>query len=175
VIINHSSHLDFPVLAKHFPLKLKVKLAMGAAADYFFKNENLKDKLISKLFYYLFAAFPLSRQKDNESGSSIKQSFEFIGEILSKGWSIGLSPEGTRSKDGKLGRFRTGIGLIVKETGLPVIPVKLEGLHDILPPHSKFPKKIGTVTIKFGKPVYFSHDKGAVEITNELEDIMRRM
>lgn len=175
VIINHSSHLDFPVLAKHFPLRLKLKLAMGAAADYFFKNDTLKSKLVSKLFYYCFAAFPLSRQKENESNTSIRQSFDFIGEIFSRGWSIGLSPEGTRSKDGKLGKFKNGIGMIIKESHLPVIPVKLEGLNEILPPSAKFPRKRENVKVTFGAPVYFDEEKNAVEITSELEDIMRKM
>ena len=175
IIINHSSHLDFPTLAKHLPLRLKTRLATGAAADYFFRSKNFKQIFVSKFFTYLLGSFPLSRIKDGKSSSSIKQSFEFVGEIVDRGWSIGLSPEGTRSKTGKLNSFKNGIGTILKETKLPVIPIKLNGLHDILPPHSKYPLKRGHVEIIFGKPIKYPGNMSTTEITKSLEKTIRGM
>ena len=172
---NHASHLDFPTMARFLPIRHRVRMGMGAAADYFFKTGSLKSEIISRSFSYCLGGFPLSRIKKGRSDSSIKQSFEFIGKIIDRGWSVALSPEGTRSTTGKINKFKPGIGIIVKESRLPVIPVKLKGLHEILPPHSRWPKKRGPVEIIFGKPIYYSSDMSAVEITKHLENTMRKM
>ncbi len=169
ILTNHTSHLDVLVLFKQIPLNKRIKISFGAAADYFFKKSKLKDKLISKFFYYVLGGFPMSRDKDIENRTSIRQSFEFIGEILDRGWSIGLSPEGTRSRSGDPAPYKNGIGLIVKEAQLPVIPFKLKGLYEIMPPHSKFPKKRGPVEVIIGKPIYVPSNLSPLEITQFLE------
>ena len=154
---------------------MKIHLATGAAADYFFKKKKIKDFFVSKFFAYFMGSFPLSRIKEGKSTTSIKQSFEFVGEIVDGGWSIGISPEGTRTTTGRMNRFKNGVGLIIKETGLPVVPVKLKGLFDIMPPGSKFPVRRGDVEIIFGKPIYYPGSMSAVEITDSLEKTIRSM
>ncbi len=172
---NHLSHLDSPTIMKHLPLRIKTNIAAGAAADYFFAGENIKQKLTSKFYSYILGAFPMSRDKDIENRTSIRQSFEFVGEIVDRGWSIALAPEGTRSRTGKMGPFKTGIGVIIKETKLPCIPIKLTGLWDILPPGTNFPKQRGPASIKFGKPMYFSDKLTPIEITQQLEKTIREI
>ncbi len=110
----------------------------------------------------------MSRDKDTNFRTSIKQSLDFVGEIVDRGWSLALSPEGTRSRTGELAPFKNGIGIIVKEACLPVIPVKLKGLYEILPPHKKLPKR-GPVEITVGKPIYVSPNLTPVEITQFLQ------
>ena len=173
---NHTSHLDSPLLLQHLPFRIKNKLKFGAAADHFFKNKTFIDRLIRFVFYYLAASFPMSRVKHGKSITSIKQSLEFTGQVVDKGYSLGLYPEGTRSLDGKLGEFKNGIGIIIKETNLRVIPVKMRGLWEICPAgHGALPKKRGPVEIKFGEPIRFSKDLSPEQITSQLRKIIEAM
>lgn len=174
-IINHTSHLDGITLVKHLPIRFRSRIAAGAAADYFFKSKGVRGRFMGQIFHYLFGAFPVFRDKKSEKRADTRATFEYISEILDRGWSLALAPEGTRARTGKMGPFKNGIGLIVNETEMPVVPVKLEGLFDIMPPHSKFPVKRGPARIKFGKPMHFSALDDPVEITQKLEAVIRSM
>ena len=61
-----------------------------------------------------------------------------------------LFPEGTRSRTGQMSQFRAGVGMLVAETSVPVIPCHLQGTFDAMPPSAKWPRsksiklKIGT-------------------------------
>ncbi len=177
IIFNHASYFDAPVVVKYLPLKIRARLAVAAAADHFFvKKKKLFDhRVITRRLLQLFVpTYPMSRDKDIMNRSSIKQSLEFTGEIISMGYSLLISPEGTRTLTGKMGEFKQGIGLIVKESGLPVLPIKLKGMYEIYPKGAKFPKR-GSVKLIFGKKVKFSFDESVVSITEKLEKLMRDM
>ena len=66
----------------------------------------------------------------------------------------GIFPEGERTKTGKMNPFKLGIGIIASNMKVPIVPIKLEGLFEILPRNCNFPKKRGKVTLKIGKPLY---------------------
>jgi 1-acyl-sn-glycerol-3-phosphate acyltransferase len=158
-------------------MHLRTKIAAAAAADHFFVSKKLFDSqtFMSRFLQLLAPTYPMSRDLDTNRRTSIKQSLEFTGEIIDMGYSLALSPEGTRSLNGKMNPFKPGIGLIVSETGLPVLPVKIGGLYEILPKGALFPKKRGDVTLKFGKVIKFKKSDSAIFITNELERIIRSM
>ncbi|MFH0874850.1 MAG: AMP-binding protein [archaeon] len=177
VVFNHQSHLDGVFILNNLPLKYRTKIAAAAAADHFFVKKHLFDMrtFLSRAMQLLAPAYPMSRDLDKIKRTSIKQSLEFTGEVIDMGYSLILSPEGTRTLTGKMNPFKRGIGLIVKESGLPVLPVKLDGLYEILPKGAFFPKKIGDVSVKFGKIVTFKNTDSEIFITNELEKIIRSM
>lgn len=175
IIFNHTSHLDAYIIAKHLPVKIRSRVATGAAADYFFKDsKKIKDWLLTRFFRYFLGAFPVARE-GKETKSSLKKTFEYIQEAVDHGWNISLSPEGTRTRTGEIGKFKAGIGLIVKETGYKVLPIKLRGLYDIMPPDAKLPVKKGPVEIKFEKLIKFDSLASTTEITNKLEKVIREM
>ncbi len=62
----------------------------------------------------LYNVFPLPRQRDFQA------SFAHAGKALDRGYNVMVFPEGTRSAEGQLARFRPGIGLLVKESFVPV-------------------------------------------------------
>src|ERR1035441_10677966 len=82
--------------------------------------------LTGPLYYLLipalFNVFPLPRIKD------FQRSFAHAGEALDRGFHVLVFPEGTRSPRGELARFRPGIGLLVKQSGVAVLPVAIRGL-----------------------------------------------
>ena len=53
-------------------------------------------------------------------------------EVLAKGWALGIAPEGTRSKDGKLQEGKPGTIMLALKTGAPIVPVALTGTEDAL-------------------------------------------
>ncbi len=76
-------------------------------------------------------------------------------EILPKGTMINF-PEGTRSRTGKLGNGRPGVGKLIYDARPTVIPVRIYGIDKVLPIGSYFPRILKKITVIFGKPIDFS-------------------
>ena len=71
--------------------------------------------------------------------SSRVKSMESIRKAESKlknGMSVVIFPEGTRTPDGKMGRFKRGAFLISQELGLPILPVTIDGNYDVMSRHA---------------------------------------
>ena len=66
-----------------------------------------------------------------------------------------LFPEGTRSRDGTIGRGRPGAGLVILETRPTVVPVTIEGMDRVLPVGKRFPRIGQRISIYFGRPVAY--------------------
>jgi long-chain acyl-CoA synthetase len=83
-----------------------------------------------------------------------------MGRLADHGVNILIFPEGERSKDGELHRFQLGLGIMVRELGIPVMPVKISGTERVLPPGASWPKR-GKVTVTFGAPLRFRYEEPA--------------
>ena len=70
---------------------------------------------------------------DQTSPSTIKETMEDARHILQGGLSVTVFPEGTRTKTGKMGRFRKGGFLLADHLQLPVVPITLDGPFEVLP------------------------------------------
>jgi 1-acyl-sn-glycerol-3-phosphate acyltransferase len=92
--------------------------------------------------------------------------------MLSAGWSVLIFPEGTRSRSGEMAPFKPGIGLVATRTGRPVIPVRITGLHDVLAPGRRLPRR-GRVVVHFGEPLRARSGEGARDFTARLEAAVR--
>ncbi|MEO0102769.1 MAG: lysophospholipid acyltransferase family protein [candidate division WOR-3 bacterium] len=114
IAANHTSNFDPPLLV----IAAKREL-------YFLAKEELFN--VSRFFSWLiksFNALPLSR------GRFSKGLLVEIKNLTEKGKAVLLFPEGTRSRDGKLGRFKPGVGFIAKFTNVPVVPCLVKGIND---------------------------------------------
>jgi len=82
-------------------------------------------------------------------------------EVLSGGGALGIYPEGTRSPDGRLYKFRTGVARLAMRSGAPVVPVGLVGTREVQPPgtHRWHRAPVG---VHFGAPLCFG-DRAAEE------------
>jgi 1-acyl-sn-glycerol-3-phosphate acyltransferase len=80
-------------------------------------------------------------------------------EILGRGEAFGIYPEGTRSRDGRLYRGRTGVGHLALISGAPVVPVGLIGTEHIQPVGTNVPR-LADVTVRFGEPLSFRAPAG---------------
>ena len=113
-VANHASHLDTPLILLSLPDEWRRRTAVAAAADYFF--DTWWRAVGSAL---LFNTFPIDRRGGAMSTTP--------GEVLADGWSLVIFPEGTRSKDGWMGKFRMGAAFLAREHGVPVVPVAHRG------------------------------------------------
>jgi long-chain acyl-CoA synthetase len=153
---NHQSHFDTPVILDALPPRWRYRVAPAMAKEFFkahFYPEQFSRKayLQNSANYYLaslfFNAFPLPQR---ESGT--RQTLRYIGELISRGYSILIYPEGRRTQEGEIGRFLPGAAMIAARLEVPVVPVRLEGLDRILHQSWKFPKR-GPARVTFGAPM----------------------
>ncbi|MCK9641670.1 MAG: AMP-binding protein [Prolixibacteraceae bacterium] len=163
-IFNHVDSFDAPVVYQSLPKAIRDNLAVAGADDMLVRHMVLT--LVSRLFY---AAFNLNRQ-DN-----ILPSLEYTVSLLDKGWNIAIAPEGHVSKDGKLQKFKSGIGLLAVETGLPVVIVKTSGLAGTLPLDKKWPQHFSHVTVKIGQPIQFSQNTSYEKAAKQLHKLMAKL
>ena len=175
LIANHISHLDAVVLTLALPWHVRKRIAVAAAAE--FSEEwdsskaSLKDKLVRKSATVLAVLglniFPFQRY------AGIKKSLEYTGNLMDKGWSVMIFPEGKLSQDGMVKDFKTGVGLLVKELEVPVVPAKIYGIYEIMDYRFQWPRKHGEVTIRFGNPISFPPSNTYEEIAKRLEHEVR--
>jgi 1-acyl-sn-glycerol-3-phosphate acyltransferase len=67
-----------------------------------------------------------------------------------------LFPEGTRTRDGSVGRGQAGTGLLILATRAKVIPVAIEGMRDVLPIGKSVPRVFKRIAVTYGPPVDYS-------------------
>jgi long-chain acyl-CoA synthetase len=158
---NHQSHFDVPVILAALPGRVRARVAPAMAkeffkAHFFPSGYSWRERLSNSLNYYLaaffFNAFPLPQR---EAGA--RQTLKYMGDLTGSGWSVLIFPEGVRSKSGDIKPFRGGIGMIAAKLGIPVVPVRLDGVDSILGTGASFAQP-GQVRVAFGKPLVLAGD-----------------
>jgi len=150
LVANHSSHLDTPIILSALPLKWRLRTAVGAAADYFYRN-----RLIAAAFSFMFNTVPIQRR------GAARGSTDHLDRLIRQRWNLLLFPEGTRSRDGSVGRLRSGAAVFAAEHHTSIVPIHVEGTHDAMPPGRIWPRRLRglrlspryRVTVHFGTPV----------------------
>ncbi len=156
LVANHASHLDTPSILRALPRRLRARVAVAAAADYFFRT-----RLLGIATPLLLNAFPFSRE------GAVRSSLEHCGDLADAGWTILVYPEGTRSTTGRLQAFRSGAGLLATDLRVPVVPIGVHGTHALLPKGARLPRR-GPVTVRFGPALRPTAGVAPVEAAAEL-------
>jgi 1-acyl-sn-glycerol-3-phosphate acyltransferase len=86
---------------------------------------------------------------DREAPS--KDQLKALTAFVAEGNAVALFPEGTRSRDGAVGPFRSGLELIVRRSGATVVPLGLDGIQRALPRGARFPRP-RKVILRVGEP-----------------------
>jgi 1-acyl-sn-glycerol-3-phosphate acyltransferase len=146
---NHLSFVDSVVI----PLVAPRRVVFLAKSEYF-TGRGIRGAL-SRSFFNALAAVPIKRG----TAGAAQEALDAALEVLRDGRAFGIYPEGTRSRDGRLYRGRTGVAWLALTAGCPVVPVALSGTQDIQPVGSRLPR-IRKITVRFGKPLDFTHLKG---------------
>lgn len=134
---NHLSFMDSLFLGMVTPCPI----AFMAKAEYF-------DKRRTAWIFRATGQIPLRRG----SAAAADQAMSEARTVLADGGAVGIYPEGTRSRDGKLHRGKTGPARLAVATGAPIVPVGLSGTDAIQAPGQLLPRPFRTVTIRFGSP-----------------------
>lgn len=161
---NHQSHLDTPVILSSLPESWRRRVAVAAAADFWFAAGRGKTFLAT----LLFNAFPFSRT------DAIRPTLEHCSRLLDRGWSVLIYPEGTRSETGEMAPFKSGTGMMAVELGVPVVPIHVRGTHEILPRGQSMPKR-GKVRVQIGKPLRFPLKTRYCDATAAVEEAEKQL
>jgi len=150
---NHCSHLDSVAIREVLGSRASSLHVMGAK-DYFFDT-----RLKSWFFTTFLNALPFDREENAaESLTSCKS-------VLENGRAILLFPEGTRSVNGELQSFKSGVGVLAVELDYPVIPIYLRGTFDSLPKGRSLPRP-RRIDVHIGAAMDFKDIKNERGTTN---------
>lgn len=142
LVANHSSHLDAPLILGSLPPHLADRVAVGAAADYFFDA-----RWRAAVTALVFNAFPVERFRSAKLRS-------LAPHLLARGWSLLLFPEGTRSEDGWMSTMRMGAAHLCVSRGVPAVPVALRGTYAAMPRGRNWPVPgRPRVVVRYGSPL----------------------
>jgi 1-acyl-sn-glycerol-3-phosphate acyltransferase len=148
---NHQSFVD----EFFIPIGARRQVFYFAKAEYF-TAPGLRGRAMAAFFRGM-GQVPVERA-DLRSAAAV---IDIGVEVLAEGRALGIFPEGTRSPDGRLYKFRTGVARLALRSGAPVVPVGLVGTRDVQPPDSRrWHRK--PVAVHFGPPLDFA-DLGAQE------------
>jgi 1-acyl-sn-glycerol-3-phosphate acyltransferase len=151
---NHQSHLDIPVLYATLPSRTIRMLA---------KKELFQIPLWGR---GLRAAEFV--EVDRQDHGRAVRSIERAAELLRDGVSIWIAPEGTRSRDGRLGRLKKGGFHLARATGTPIVPVAIRGTIDVLPRGGRAMRTGCRVDVTIGAPIAVAH-REVDELAREVE------
>ncbi len=163
-IFNHSDDFDGPVVYRALPREIRRRLAVAAGDDVLIEH-----RLLAFIIRLCFAGFSFARSEPYLA------SLENVGSMIDRGWNVLIAPEGRIDNSGELGDFKTGIGLLAVNLGVPVVPVKTIGLTGTVPLHSKWPKKHSRVVVRIGEPISFGRNENYEDVTATLHQTVERL
>jgi 1-acyl-sn-glycerol-3-phosphate acyltransferase len=144
---NHESHLDVFFVASVLPEEIAAKLVCFAKREHF-------ESQPWRAFAELARAIPLDREGD------VRGSMRLAGEALRSGRPLLIHPEGTRTTNGQMNRFRGGAAVLAMQHQVPLVPVRIVGAFGIYPPSRKLPRLFDwqhrrrlPIEVRFGKPI----------------------
>jgi long-chain acyl-CoA synthetase len=181
IVSNHiTRRADIGLILAALPPRYRHRLATAMAGE---TLQNMRrpprDWLFARLWAYqlgywlatlLFNVFPLPRL------SGFRESFRFAGESVDRGYSVLVFPEGevNNSEDGRLAPFQSGIGLLAENLGLPIIPMRLDGVWQMKQEGRRL-AHIGEIIVRIGVPVTFPLGTPPDEIARRLESLVRSL
>ena len=182
IVANHVTSFDGPLLEYALPGPIRRRIAVAMSGEMLEEYRHFRDPdrrttkskfyppgpLIYLLLTALFNVFPLPKQRD------FQRSFAHAGKALDHGFHVLLFPEGTRSAEGELARFRPGIGLLGKQSGAPVLPMAIRGLGE-LKTGSRGWFRSGSIEVRVGQPIRFGPLESEAAITARLHDEVEKL
>jgi long-chain acyl-CoA synthetase len=178
VICNHIDDVDVGFVLTALPAQLRHRLATAAggealealrvAPDTRSWLGRMYDRTEWALGVSLMNLFPLPRAE------GFRESFAYMGASVDRGYSILVFPEGRHTRDGKMLPFRPGIGLLAAKLGIPVVPMRIDGLFEVKQAGRRLAPP-GKIRIKIGAPVLYSAPADSAWIAADLQNKVRQL
>ncbi|RED95575.1 lysophospholipid acyltransferase family protein [Marinoscillum furvescens] len=140
-VANHQSYVDIPLLFRAIPHNL-----------HFVAKKELKK--VPFLGWYMMATGMIFIDRSNRNKAI--ESLRRAARLISKGKSVLMFPEGTRSKNGQVSPFKKGPFMLAKDAGVKVVPVGID-----MPDHTYHVGRFGVTHVKvaIGAPVTYEQDE----------------
>ena len=145
-VANHSSHMDTPVILRALPPAWRRRTAVAAAADYFYRPPWL-----AHVVSLAFNTVPVERKGEGSETAS------GLARLIGEGWSLLLFAEGTRSRDGTVGRLHSGAAVLAAEHRVAIVPVYVAGTHAVMPPGRRWMRRARgrqPIAVHVGPPIW---------------------
>jgi 1-acyl-sn-glycerol-3-phosphate acyltransferase len=139
-VANHQSHFDAPICLAALGPRVRRRLVIAAAADYFYSSAAKG----------VAASLALGTVPFVRAGGGSRESLAMLKQLVSSGWSVLIFPSGTRGT-GASG-FKKGFAYIAVDCHVPVVPLYLHGLEKIMPKGTFIPLP-GGVAVGIGPPI----------------------
>jgi long-chain acyl-CoA synthetase len=180
IICNHVTAYDGALVEYALPGRMRRRVAAAMLGEMLEDFRHFRDPdthrfmLFGPAAYWLVTAlynvFPLPRRR------GFQRSFAHAGEAMDRGYNVLVFPEGTRSAAGQLAPFRPGIGLLVKQTHAPVLPVAIVGLGELKATGKRWFRS-GKIEIRVGEVLRFEPTASEAAITGilhaQVADLMK--
>ncbi len=172
VISNHIAYFDPAYILAALPARIRTRLAVAMDGELLETMHNPPqgtpyfERFFLQLQWFLvvtlFNVFPLPRH------SGFRKSFAFAGDLIDRGWSVLVFPEGARTKTGRMNPFQAGIGLLATRLRVPVLPMRLDGIFErsVRGKHWAPP---GSIRVTIGSPVPFDENANPEDLARDLE------
>jgi long-chain acyl-CoA synthetase len=171
IICNHVTAYDGALVEYALPGRMRQRVAAAMLGEMLEDFRHFRDPdthrfmLFGPAAYWLVTAlynvFPLPRRR------GFQRSFAHAGKAMDRGYNVLVFPEGTRSAAGQLAPFRPGIGLLVKQTRAPVLPVAIVGLGELKATSQSWFRS-GKIEIRVGNVMRFEPTESEAAITETL-------
>lgn len=142
-VANHQSIYDIPVLFWNIPFQLRI-IAKESLGNFPMLGPHLK-----RTGHML-----VDRSKPDRAGI-----FGWASRLTSNGLSLIVFPEGTRSRDGRMSKFKGGSIMLAMQAGLPIVPISVVGSRHVM--------KKGELTTRPGHVTLIVHDPIETEANAE--------
>jgi 1-acyl-sn-glycerol-3-phosphate acyltransferase len=159
LVANHQGIADIPILLAHLPVIF---------------NFAIKKSLFNIPIFgdgiYQAGHIPV----DREAVAAAHKTINSMLNILRSGGSILVFPEGTRSRDGSLGKFKGGFLMVASRSGAPVVPIAISGSYNILPRGERLFRP-AEVKLSIGKAIYIKSEHEGEKKIQEVREAIARM
>jgi 1-acyl-sn-glycerol-3-phosphate acyltransferase len=163
-VANHASHMDTPLVLCALPRPWRERTAVAAAADYFF---DVKWRAATTAL--VFNTFPIHRTGGSRATATARN-------LVSEGWNLVVFPEGTRSRDGWMGRWRHGAARLCLEFGIPAVPIALRGTFAAMPRGRNWPVPgRPSISVRFGPPLHPQPDEDFRSMSRRMQRGLARL
>lgn len=168
LIANHCSHLDALVLASVLDWRVRDRIFPIAAGDTFFETPAM-----TAFAALLLNALPMWRRNCGPHAIPTLRR-----RLIEEPCAYILFPEGTRARDGRMAAFKPGLGMLVAQSSVPVVPCRIEGAFEAWPARRGFPR-FRKVRLEIGRPISFestpNHRDGWLTIAAESRDAVHSL
>jgi long-chain acyl-CoA synthetase len=178
VVSNHIGDVDVGFILTALPARLRHKLATATGGEALEAlrtppaGRNVFARVFERVEWFLGVSllnlFPLPRQ------AGFRESFAFAGESVDRGYSILVFPEGHHTTDGKMRSFRSGVGLLVNDLNIPVVPMRIDGLFEVQQAGKRMARP-HQIKVKVGSPMRFRQNMKPQEIAAEIQAEIERL